>query len=222
MGSLHLIGTCHLDLKGPERLRKFLKKVKPDKIYLEATDGLVSKVLAKREMREQELKQKKAVWKRFLDLFKTPKKEDILTVVNEVSCYEVWVPYEYQKENPSVKLHPIQDELFYDLYSFSFAQKYYKEFFNAKFKKIGRESGEFVLGVIVDDAYCDTKVDEPDMFMSVIDELFARKIRTLYNPKECAVFVCGQAHIFNNPDNVYDRLRDLKPSRLKLPDAGNF
>ena len=37
MTKLYLVGTHHLDLKGPERLEKFLGFVRPDTIGLEST-----------------------------------------------------------------------------------------------------------------------------------------------------------------------------------------
>ena len=107
---LYLCGTVHLDLAGPERLRKVLDTVKPDCVAVESYPALSQEILEKRkeivEMTEQTLLQ------RLKDKSKVPidgvRTDSALALLN-CAGYEIWVPHEYADKTGAQIAH-IEDE----------------------------------------------------------------------------------------------------------------
>ena len=59
MSLVYLLGTNHWDLKGPERLRKFLGFVRPTAIGLEASEELIKQRLSDRKYIKAEMEKQK-------------------------------------------------------------------------------------------------------------------------------------------------------------------
>ncbi len=81
---------------------------------------------------------------------------------------------------------------------------------------------------IMDNIYHDNEIERPDEVLQLLreaDPFMESGVRKAYeeNPRETGVFVCGNDHFFGNyGNNLYERLADLSPVRLKLPDMDRF
>lgn len=82
----------------------------------------------------------------------------------------------------------------------------------------------------VDNSYQDNSVEElqkdPASFKTLIpdrDERTEPKIRQAFSGANHAmVYVGGTMHFFGDYYNFYDRLKDLNPTRIRLPEVDKF
>src|SRR3989344_2116944 len=117
MGLLYLIGTVHWDLKGPERLRKFLGFVRPGYICLEASNQTIERVLSDRELIKTEMEKSKQFDKMMERVYaRTGKQErkksngDFTLKFLSTLGYETWASYEHRaSENPGAIIIPMHN-----------------------------------------------------------------------------------------------------------------
>jgi len=232
-----LVGTIHWDLKGPQRLRKFLSFARPSSICLESSDELVKKTLEDRVIIKSEIEKQKRFNEKMSRMYKTigrqegDEEESALKLI-ETNGYETWVSYEHQQAYPDTIIKPVHDHLV--LLS---GQEIYK-------KGLGEENIDSQENLTPQDLIkmqeiFDKQYIEPDNFEGLNPEEvqyvleFARKCDNQMEPKVrevvnnnsngTIVFVCGKRHFFGDyQNNLYDRLKDFSPHRLRLSDIDSF
>jgi len=150
----------------------------------------------------------------------------------ETNGYETWVSYEHQQAYPDTIIKPVHDHLV--LLS---GQEIYK-------KGLGEENIDSQENLTPQDLIkmqeiFDKQYIEPDNFEGLNPEEvqyvleFARKCDNQMEPKVrevvnnnsngTIVFVCGKRHFFGDyQNNLYDRLKDFSPHRLRLSDIDSF
>jgi len=82
----------------------------------------------------------------------------------------------------------------------------------------------------IDESYLDISVlglqKDPALFKELChdrDEFAESKIREAFSAtKQSMVYIGGAAHIFGQYHNLYDRLKDLNPTRMKLMDVDKW
>ena len=105
MSNIVLVGTVHIDHKGPERLEKILQQYKPSIVCLEDTPKGATKG-----------------WKNHLDLVKkmgeipwdklySPEQIERAKLELVSSFYESWVPKVYKNGSPNITLYCIDQQL---------------------------------------------------------------------------------------------------------------
>ena len=114
MNPLYLLGTNHWDLKGSERLRKFLGIVRPATIGVEASEELIKLRLSEREFFKKEIKKQQQFDQMLEELYSTIGKEapqdgnKMVLGFFATQGYEIWSSYEYQEEdNPAAQIFPV-------------------------------------------------------------------------------------------------------------------
>ena len=63
MSQIYLVGTHHLDLKGPERLEKFLNFVRPRFIAIECDEEIAQRKVEEHDLLVRELNQNRAMFR---------------------------------------------------------------------------------------------------------------------------------------------------------------
>lgn len=216
---LYLLGTIHWDYKGPRRVKKFLKHIRPEKIGLEYSADSIEICLQKR--------------KETLDLIasksdidpKDPEADRKSTIRKIILAqgYEVWASYEHKQKYSNVTIVPIHDNLMIDrsdeLYS-----------------NIGKLVGSGNLSIVdvlktidlsplinsIDEIYYEDKKPLDGRLLEVVqeaDEIMEKNIRREYGG-ETFVAIVGGGHFYGRQDNnLYERLKDLSPRLLRLPDV---
>lgn len=114
---VYLVGSVHWDIKGPERLRKFLGFVRPSYICLEASKQTIERVLLDRELIKTEIEKTKHFDDMMCKLYaasgkkkQKPSEEDFTLKFLSTLGYETWVSYEHKKEdNPSATIVPLHN-----------------------------------------------------------------------------------------------------------------
>lgn len=226
----YLVGTCHVDLKGPQRLRKFLDFVRPSSICHEGSE----------ETAKQLFEGRRNGIEAFLQI--TNQSDPALkfaAMLEYAQGYEIWVPHQHkQKNNPTANIYPLENhqalqdalECLNDLLE----NEDFYEVPTVQEKEITRElmSGDLRgFQKYIDASYFDSKavadfrgLFETDYLLEERDKPMEQKIReiTLNDAKGTIVVVCGSGHIFGEYENLYERLRDLSPCRLRLPELDKF
>ena len=199
MPQLYLVGTNHSDLKGPERLEKFLEIIRPEHIGVEYTEKDAQTIIR--------LHQKNLITK-----YDTPK-ELIEGRKRYTQGYEVWVSDEFRKSNPETNVSYLEDQLLSDE-----ADNY----LGSDVFKIDKS-----VNAIYDNQSFIRKIKNyPEIFAALFlnrDEHFEKEIRKIYPAGEQTMaYICGALHFFGEYHNLYERLRDLNPVRIKLRDLDKF
>jgi|SRR3989338_1716065 len=220
---LYLVGAVHSDLKGPKRLRKILDKIMPSDIaseadcentkhYLDANKKILEKFETSDDILEKRI-------------------ENYSSAKEYIYCrlFEVWVPIEFKFANPETRIHYLGEaQSLYSILNYLGYNFDPASFFDPdvqlnllldEFKLINR----FDADILYDD---DSISDDPELHKLGcldVDEALEPKIRSLIkNVKGDTVFIAGILHIFGDYHNLYDRLSDLTPQRIKLKDADNY
>jgi len=246
MGTLYLVGTIHWDLEGPERLRKFLGFVRPNSICLESSDELVKKTLEDRVAIKAELERQEKFNTMTKGMYKASRKqedtseEEVALKFLEIVGYETWVSYEHQQVYPATLVKPVHDHLVL----LSGQEIYKKGLGEGNIDQQGNFTPQFLDGIQGSDLLkiqeiIDKLYQKPDNFEGLSPEdtqyilSFTRKCDDVVEPKVrevitrdpngIVVFVCGKRHFFGNyRNNLYERLKDLSPHRLRLSDVDKF
>ena len=253
MSLVYLVGTVHWDLKGPERLRKFLGYIRPGTIGLEASEELIKQRLKDREQIKQLLEEEKRFNSMIGGLYKgtgkeNPKSgEDLVLQFAAVQGYEFWTSYEHKlEENPIVEIVP--------MHTHEFLTRKSKEIYSKAFNQVSAETGhqfldqkgEFTkdfcdeistwdpikLQSWIDENYQDTETtaqiarEDPNhaQFLKDADDAMEQKVRELVEKNDGHIVIpVGHAHVFTNyENNLYTRLKDLSPTRIRLSDVDRF
>jgi hypothetical protein len=241
MSLVYLVGTCHWDLKGPERLRKFLGFVRPTSIGLEASQGLIDEKLRYRQRVKEKLKEMGRIDEFFSQLYKgfkleePQREEDLILKFLEIQGYEQWVPYEHkQEDNPAVKIYPVHNHAFLSKRSPEIYHHLGEEFIDEDGKMMPEFFEALKQGTLeefqreVDEIYLDDDPSDDPKLREItreIDDIMEPKIRDVVaaDPNGTIVIVAGAAHFFADyGNNLYQRLQDLSPHRLKLPEVDQF
>ncbi|MBW2982070.1 hypothetical protein KY343_04270 [Candidatus Woesearchaeota archaeon] len=241
MSLVYLVGTVHWDLRGPERLRKFLGFVRPTSIGIEASQELIDSRLKFRKRVKAKLEEIRRSEELFSNLYdslnlkKPEPKEDLVLKFLEIQSYEQWVPYEHkQEENPNVKIYPVHDNGFLskrspEVHRKELGEEYIDENGDAKLKfleDLGKENLEEFQKEI-DEAYRNNEFDYSKLIdvIKEADDIMEQKIREVVkaDPNGIVAVVSGAAHFFSGyGNNLYERLQDLSPHRVKLPEVDQF
>jgi hypothetical protein len=245
MAEIILIGTTHIDHKGPERLEKMLTMFRPGIICLEdsqkgASSSWRSHLEAMRIWTE-------TPW----DLIYTP--EQIARVKSELisSSYESWVPKIYKNGSGDIRLfcmgNELDEELSKDPQLDSKAREWIaRQLASGKrisdlitpiemsIKDFVKNGSEEAHQAYVDSKYDETSIKETvEMYGEILfrkmsvdrDKKFARIIRELgqEHPEKVILAQIGNMHLFGDyAESTYNLLKDLNPQRYKLKDADKF
>lgn len=229
MAKLYLVGTHHLDLKGPERLEKFLGFVRPDNIGLEST----IESFDRRMVDHNRLSFEKILLKLFLkNRYGAEGSEKVIKFLDMLG-YEMWVPSQYIISNPGVSL----------IHCDEYKKEEIRPFLKDVFGDFVNESNEITIDFMnkiaeydieevqrkTDDQYNDNSIDSlknPLFFKLAFidrDEKAEPKIREANSKSSnTMVYIGGDTHIFGNYHNLYERLKDLSPIRIKLNEIDKF
>lgn len=217
---LYLCGTVHLDLAGPERLRKVLQTVTPNFVAIESYPDLSQEILEKRKefqhIGEQNLLQKiRDKYKVQIEGIRT---DSALALLNCVG-YETWVPFEYAEKTGAQIVH-IEDK--------DRAQRITKGFLE-NILKDPQKAGPFIemlklppkiLRNIFDFCY-ELGVQEDNDVAEVAErnKVFAQRISQL---DERVLAVIGIGHIYGIEPTLQTLLKGYHPTSFKLIHADYF
>lgn len=240
MSQIYLVGTCHWDLKGPERLKKFLDFVRPSTIFLEASEEQVKRVLEDRRVVKERVGEYERT-KEMLNSFLKEKSNELTPDEKVMKFlgilgYETWVPYEYREKNPGIEIYPIHREkvlnrertnIFREAIEENIIEASgipTKEFLD----EIGSQGLDEFQRMWVDSSYAEfKKLDISKKVESIIllDDAMEPRIREHINQDPMGVIVmpCGGIHFYGDyKSNLYERLQDLAPHRLNLSELDQF
>jgi len=231
MSTLYLIGTNHRDLKGPERFEKFLNYVRPGTIAIECSVEEGKWRLEDYLLLKSEIKKSEEIMRETLGNGEFEKIENYLTMMG----YEIWVPHKYNDVNPGTKLFYLDD------LSQEEVRELEKEIFGSSVNEDRENTGEFIDNLLnmdledyqtkIDASYDDNSVqplqNEPEKFERFIierDKSVESGLRAIpISPSENVVYVGGYLHFFGEyTPNLFDRLQDINPIRIKLKEIDNF
>jgi hypothetical protein len=247
MSLVYLLGTNHWDLKGPERLRKFLGFVRPTAIGLEASEELIKQGLSDRQYIKAELEKQKQFDKMMDGLYASRGKEapkdkgQMVFDFLATQGYEMWASYEHQQEdNPMVQIYPVH---VHEVLARRSAEVYRKGLGEENIDSQGGFTQNF-LGEVnkmnpaqlqewVDSNYFDLdqiaevyKDPEHLAFVRECDDVMEPRIRSVVSQNNgggATVIVAGNNHFFAGyGNNLYERLSDLSPARVRLPEVDKF
>ncbi len=230
MVNFYMVGTVHIDTKGPSRLERFLNMVRPDTIGIECREpdlATVRKFLPQKEFRVLDLALYMKLGMNYSSSFIAQTLE-----LYRANGFEITVPLLYEKNSPPSRL------LACDHYTDSDSE------FRLKLKKLRIFGSLFNVSVHSHDVFIDYVRDVSDVpadfhygslsyidfenkagFLGLYDrdEFAERKIRDAITQCQYTfVYIGGAAHMFGRYHNLYERLKDLKPHRLMLNDVDRF
>ncbi|MBT4445613.1 hypothetical protein HOC96_00025 [archaeon] len=230
MAQLYLVGTNHIDIQGPERLRKFLDFTKPSLISLEADkDELELRIRDHIGFERQEFMMKLG----FTMQYGGEKANNILNVLR-VLGYESWVSNEYGLANPGVGFicnDNIDHEALKDLDAGpitadqkdgenqvgpAFIDSIAKLTHDEMLASIERAYQNASLGLFAESKHFDALFTSRDEYME-------GRIRQAVDVTEGPVVaLCGILHFFGDYHNLHDRLSDLDPVRISLNQVDKY
>ncbi len=246
-----LVGTVHIDHKGPERLEKVLAHFKPDIIHVESTPVGATKDW---RLHQYLINFVKDLEQKPWHLLYTPEQMARLKSALLSDGYESWVPKVYKNGSPDIDIYCIGRELTKELNDAQdskhgqwvmqqlAAGKTIQELLISEgidstglnIKDFVENGSEETHQKYVDETYDNTSTREfiskfgCDLFREGVlenDKLFAEKIRKRNekSPDKRILVVLGSQHFFGEySGSTYDLLSDLNPKRLKLKEADGF
>jgi hypothetical protein len=233
MTLLYLVGTNHLDLKGPERLRKFLDFVRPDVIGVESTEEKATMRLADHQRITQDIKQTGALLRMMYGKDEFEKLGKYLTMVG----YEMWVPDQFRQDNPNTSVLWLDETL-----EESYHNSVTKEVFDDKVDAQGQFNEKMLQEIMdmdfddyqrrTDKSYDDHSLakfwrENPEHFERLLvgrDKVVEPRIREAHQGTEhTMVYIGGSIHFFTDyHPNLFKRLADLNPTRVNLNQVDDF
>ncbi len=224
MSNLYLVGTVHWDLEGPERLKRFLENKKPSFIGLEASEGLIATRLVERRMNLMFKQAYGGILKVISSALdeEEPVKRNIVAEFQAIQGYEMWTAYEYKQNHP-VEIVPFFED---DVFNRISGQAYqpissspgtFSDDFLDKIRELTIEQFQ----EIVTDAYVNPDHTKSMNTLKQVDDILEPGIRELVKMSEGKTMVvpAGNLHFFGSyENNLYDRLADLSPQRIRLID----
>jgi hypothetical protein len=245
MSLVYLVGSAHWDMKGPERLKKFLSYIRPDVIGLEASKIIINQVLSDRKAILTEIEKDEAFNRRTSLLYRAVSipdpvyKPDLVLEFLANQNYEVWASYEHRTEiNPTAEIYPIHDHLVlarrspeltteaFGIENFISGVGYTQNFLH-ELAKIGKDTvQDFVEKTYFNsDALAESLKDPMKLgIFREMDDAMEPKIKALLSGDAgTVVIVVGSAHLFGPyENNLYDRLHEFSPVRIRLPEVDKF
>lgn len=203
---LYLVGTCHVDPQGQWSLMDFLERIRPDHITIEYDPlGLL-------RLQERSRQRKDLVF---------PPDEELPSgeLLRKIGAYEFEVSRYYAFNNNAIphfvdvipKDLPLDKLIEWGIEGFVKFARLTPEQLSIEIEKMyERDFSEFLRSL--------TPI-ERHLFTTVRDEHAASIIRTLDGR---VVHVGGLIHSFGPYHNLYDRLADLNPKRIKLCDVDDL
>ena len=217
---IYLCGTVHLDLAGPERLRRVLQTLTPKYVAIESYPELSHEVLEKRK--EFVSYDEKSLLQKIREGSKLPtdgvRTDSALALLNCVG-YEIWVPFEYAEMSGAQIIH-IEDK--------ERAQRITKGFLDDIIRD-PEKAGPFIemlkqspkmLKNIFDFCYelgVDGDKDEAEVVER--NKVFAERIRGLDGR---VLAVTGNGHIYGAEPTLQTLLKEYNPTVFKLIQADYF
>ncbi len=238
MSKIYLVGTVHTDFKGPERLRKFLSFTRPNAIGIEASKELIDKRLEERKTIKSIIDVNKRLDELVNGNFNL---KEVLPQLDEegeelsfiikflaIQGYEIWSAYEHKKEfDPTTNIYPIHNH--------EVLTRVSKKFYGILGSTNTNSSLQYILHLLTEKGgfqeYTDRIYLEDDNMPEELlgevkeyDDIMEANIRDIVTKgHEINAFIAGKAHFFGRyPNNLYARLKDLSPYRLKLIDMDSF
>lgn len=226
----YLIGTCHLDLKGPARLKKFLNFVRPTSI------GHENSLESVKSLAENRKRKSVAFLHMNSEVDQTLK---FAIMLEYIYGYEIWMPYQHQQDdNPTTTIYPLENcqtiqkatEYFYQQSSTTDSKTLsdWEIILNEGLRTMDLKKVQNG----IDLAYFDPrmaeniqkKLERIDYILQDREVLIEQKIREIVanDAQGTTVAICGVAHIFGGHHNLYERLMDISPCRIRLPDVDKF
>ncbi len=202
---LYIVGTMHIDLKGPKRLRKLLHEINPDHISVEIDPITQERVIADPRLKE------------FYTTFRYPD-HDTIKAILKVAGYELGVSRQFSDVNPAIVHFTDDIPSDIDLVDLIIRMNHALASFSAFTIEGFNEA-------VVQRAYdLRSPYDNLEELMSfeVISKRDIAAEEAIRNLDGRVVHVGGLAHSFGNYHNLYDRLKDLNPRRIKLCDVDDL
>lgn len=246
MTNLYLVGTIHVDPKGPERLEKFLDFTRPSAICVEASERSYRETVETIPMLQRDAAQLQN-WLRIhrsfgmmsvplpqeiLDL--PPGPQDILVSILKTAGFEDGVPHNFQREYSRVEIIPQIDEA-----TASDGQDLWREILQPEKGSVLSPGLKAILGLADDIGGFSQRVDKQYFVENEYEG--ASLLRRLggvvsdmngqYGPgirravqqfQDKTVVVVGGVDHFYGHVNVFDKLRDFNPHRLRLCEVDEF
>lgn len=242
MVNIYMVGTVHLDSKGPARLEKFLNMVRPDTIGMECTEESYQTLLEQHEF----VRTHPTVC--FQQGFKAsveygPKVGKFIELQLAVGGYELWVPTTFAKQNSGIQLQYCDDykgkspnDFVNSVLSDATGEKINEKEMNTGLDIFLRSFSDSSVEEMMEGFYAENSDNifkiissEPESIpiqqkMLIERDISAEpKIReAITTAKHTMVYIGGLSHLFGNYHNLYDRLKDLKPVRLKLNEVDKY
>ncbi|MFT4304387.1 MAG: hypothetical protein ACMXYG_07510 [Candidatus Woesearchaeota archaeon] len=244
MSLLYLLGTVHWDMKGPERIKKFLGFVRPTSIGIEASEELINQRLEERQIYKRVMEKQKSfdqlMQNFYLALGIEEPKSNIQLVFDFMvnQGYEIWATYEHkQHENQTANIYPVHN---HEVLVRRSKQAWQEALGEASFDPNQGFSASFLdelecldaqkLHDWIENSY---SVEDLDVYkdphclelIRECDDAMEPRIRDIVsrNNGGIAVIIAGRAHFFGHyENNLYQRLSDLSPTRVSLPDVDKF
>jgi len=227
MKQLHMVGTSHEDFKGPERLEKFLRSVRPDYIGLESTvEGFDKEISCHNEMSSE----RSTYTIKLSEVFGAKGAENMMIYMIMLG-YESWVPSNYANENKGVTIVPCDIYRAEDIHDQAQKVLGANNAFKSKDKLFDLVKGELDdIQEILDSNYLDNSLSDiqeyPELFKRLCqdrDEVAEKKIRETFEATNHSMaYIGGAGHIFGEYHNLFDRLKDLNPTRMRLLDVDKW
>ena len=226
MSNLYLVGTCHIDPKGPERLQKFLTYVRPDVITIEIDEERAASARQYHAYAALSLLQNESRYRSFLgdtlfDMFKN---------ISLIYGYEVWASEEYVREHPEVRCSFVDkrdaSKIIKDS-AFGGIENFVKEIMPTSLSDCNTFQ-DWIDAIYKDPSRLIEilRMGNPSLFHEVIHNgeiLMEGGIRAAYSTAEHAcIHVGGVGHIIGDNYNLYNRLQDCHPHRVTLPELDKF
>lgn len=234
MNEIILVGTSHVDIEGPERLRKILEIKKPDAITIECAQEFVDNIF---KIRDYINKKKLMIKYGTRKIEFTPFKQSQILELNRetlmkffsIIYFEVIIAKEYTDKN-KIKLICVDKKEYVEEVSKEL-NKDIKKGTLLYFSMIPEESFKLPLKYfqkITDDCYVNEKYYDGKISKEDPTKLFKRNehsVNEILKIKAKKILHIGGAnHIFNNSPNMYEMLKEKgrNVSRLKLIEACNI
>src|SRR3989338_644893 len=224
----YLVGTCHIDPKGPVRLKKFLNFVRPTSIGHESSGENAKKIFEDRRKKLGAFLQMNSVADPALKF---------AIMLGYIDGYELWTPYQHQQEdNPTTIIYPLENHQILEKASDYLQQSENNNKVLSDWETLlheGLRTRDFKkVQNSVELAYYDSRIVEniqknlgrTDYLLEDRDVLMEQKIREIVtkDAQGTTVAICGVGHLFGEYHNLYERVRDLSPCRIRLPEVDKF
>ncbi|MEK6969797.1 MAG: hypothetical protein AABW48_05195 [Nanoarchaeota archaeon] len=231
---IYLIGTNHYDPNGPARLERLLNHLQPGYVSVE-TDKLRAREAEQKEEILQDPKGLDAFEKTILSVFPMANPKTIRKTI-KVNYFEYLVARDYCQQNGIPTSLPL---ILADSAKEAAKISYNGETYEEEAANLSKTPSEFAqmveqwyrerpMQVQVDDVkrfnfvardvYIETKLRrlaQKVALGSKIKELFGQKQKK----PDRIVHVGGASHLFGSYPNLFERLSDLHPTRIKLNEA---